>query len=68
MSSGWRISIFFLLGMLLVSCGQKGKQAPAAKVSARPIEDLKGLHPRLIMTAELQKNLKSRLTSTHQWL
>ena len=65
MRSMIRSALYILACLIVFSCG---KQVPAVKVSVRPIEDLKGLHPRLILTAEVQKNLKSRLTTTHQWL
>jgi hypothetical protein len=68
--SGRRWLVPVLVSILLASvcggCGKPGSTGSGA--SALPIDRLGGPHPRLLLTAEKQAYLRSRLDTSHKWL
>ncbi|HUU28816.1 MAG TPA: DUF4962 domain-containing protein [archaeon] len=57
--------LLFLSCLLLTSCGGP---APVPAGGQRRLEQLKEIHPRLVLTAEKKKALKSSLQTTHKFL
>ncbi len=62
------LAVIVILGA--ISCGgsEKPESGDPAVSAGRPIDELRGVHPRILLTGERLVKTKAGLNSTHNWL